>query len=878
MLRLFIENAELELGEDFSCPITRSFEDIENPTNIKNDFSKTITIPHTQSNDRLFGHIYNPDRLTVTNQKNEALKGIYFDPYKKIDFRLEWNDSVVMTGYLKVLSVTDKGYECTLNGELGKIFQEMQKITFDESNFDTVTDKGKKDREKYWIDGSQYVNTKINKELVYDSWNSEGQSDLILRKKTNSEYKVTDIIGFTPNNAFNDGFDYKTFQTREDKSKLFAEVLEEEASLYLDEEGKKLTYADITGVTGETAVRDGMYPREIGEFRSYLQLPFIYFNKLWQIFQEKAESTTGYKFDLDPDWFNSSNPYWSDIVLELMDYSQIVKQNKTFLSPNVTSSSTDMTIGTSQVVSNIGSYFKFQNVKPSLYDEQTNYFYGTTTKTLAFKNIKISFDWIVQGSEEYRFIHQSGNYMIIELFFMDYATRKIISDVVKIVVAFKGDTIPESEYNYLVQTEDFTQSGATFSTHIEQEVQMPIIAEGEKNTRIAYQVKWKNASAPFIYEDRYDNTGVVFLPQTATNLSLGNNIIVTQNDVTFRSNTYFSLNNLWSNDYNIFKILVNYCKIFRISIIADEVMKTLRFIQTSNYFSDYKIKNYDNKIDKTKDYIIKPITWEKKYILFNYEEMKGDIAENYKKAYNYQYGEKRITTDYDFNDEENKIFSKLYGTIISTDNTLSWTTLYDNLDVIYTIAAEQFISNKDSSGKIVANFGNFFFIHKGEFDKDNDMRNVYISDDTQLQNQTQKYFYSQTQNGIQSLYYQEPELKIVKNNEKILSMMNLPLESYVYDNGYYDNSKGIYDLFWANYINERYNTQNKLVTCYLKLTPSDFINFEFNKFILIDNQLYMVNKIYDYDITNDEPTKVDLITIQDIKGYTTNNYGTDKNN
>ena len=69
-----------------------------------------------------------------------------------------------------------------------------------------------------------------------------------------------------------------------------------------------------------------------------------------------------------------------------------------------------------------------------------------------------------------------------------------------------------------------------------------------------------------------------------------------------------------------------------------------------------------------------------------------------------------------------------------------------------------------------------------------------------------------------------------------------------------------------------------MVTCYLKLTPSDYANFDFNHFITIENQLYMVNKIYDYDITNDESTKVDLITIQDIKGYTTNNYGTDENN
>jgi hypothetical protein len=41
---------------------------------------------------------------------------------------------------------------------------------------------------------------------------------------------------------------------------------------------------------------------------------------------------------------------------------------------------------------------------------------------------------------------------------------------------------------------------------------------------------------------------------------------------------------------------------------------------------------------------------------------------------------------------------------------------------------------------------------------------------------------------------------------------------------------------------------------------------------MIENQLYFVNKIYDYNADSLEPTKVDLITIQDIGGYTRNNY------
>ena len=58
---------------------------------------------------------------------------------------------------------------------------------------------------------------------------------------------------------------------------------------------------------------------------------------------------------------------------------------------------------------------------------------------------------------------------------------------------------------------------------------------------------------------------------------------------------------------------------------------------------------------------------------------------------------------------------------------------------------------------------------------------------------------------------------------------------------------------------------------FLRLTPYD-INFKYNNFVKIENQLYMVNKIYDYNIDENTSTKVDLITIQDLKGYTDSNF------
>ena len=73
MTRLFIENREIELTDDVQFAITKQFEDLSKPTLIKNDWSKTVSIPFTSKNHATFGYIYNPDKLSVQNNGNNLL-------------------------------------------------------------------------------------------------------------------------------------------------------------------------------------------------------------------------------------------------------------------------------------------------------------------------------------------------------------------------------------------------------------------------------------------------------------------------------------------------------------------------------------------------------------------------------------------------------------------------------------------------------------------------------------------------------------------------------------------------------------------------------------------------------------------------------------
>ena len=169
--QLYIEGKEVELDKSVQFALNKQFEELSNPTTIISDWSKTVSIPFTASNNRLFGYIYKPERIILGTDNPDSYKSMqmYFDPSKKLDFRLVYNTVVMMSGYAKMNEIKkSKGkgtYEVTLFGQLGKVLQEMSKITFDRAT----------DSSTYLIDGSQYLDEVINSALVYQSWTSSGQ-------------------------------------------------------------------------------------------------------------------------------------------------------------------------------------------------------------------------------------------------------------------------------------------------------------------------------------------------------------------------------------------------------------------------------------------------------------------------------------------------------------------------------------------------------------------------------------------------------------------------------------------------------------------------------------------------------------------------------
>ena len=147
---------DLDLNEDFVIPITKSLVDVKEPQKRKSDFSKTITLPGTRNNNKIFSQIY---EIGVDSQFNVNLK-------KEV---VVLQDNLqILSGYLKLESINRDDwnnitYQVKIFGEFSDIFSLLKNSEgLDVSLGD--------------LDFTEY-NHGISRQTITDSWNGIIQKD-----------------------------------------------------------------------------------------------------------------------------------------------------------------------------------------------------------------------------------------------------------------------------------------------------------------------------------------------------------------------------------------------------------------------------------------------------------------------------------------------------------------------------------------------------------------------------------------------------------------------------------------------------------------------------------------------------------------------------
>lgn len=890
-IQLFLADQELQLSEQVSFPLNKTFENLSNPTDIIIQYSKSINIPITAHNNIIFANAYRLDRAVVGSSSDNI--GLYLDPTKRIPFKMMYNHSLLMEGYAKFVSASystqNKYYTINLFGMIGEIFQEMLNVVTNRSKLNGLDDK-------YLIDDSKIMPSlpTLNRDYIKNDWNRTSHKSW----PTSEGIEVYDMYGFAPSHrGLYNGFKSNKIQVSDSEIKDIADVLKEK-------------WGDTDNLLGaDELVGDGFPDYQMNQFRSNRMKPYVYFNHLMRLYSRKCKELTGYDLELDSDWFNNNNPYWSKICymldfldldtvetsdasgLLILDNTDIVEDEASNTSTRVSSvimeqmsSASNKSFGSSISIGNFDIGFGIEATHSKAWRDNSL----SKNNISILPDTEVRFDIVINKIVDgtpvsvatYKYwtnakgdpnISSSDSYIANNFLpMMNDDSRSSVSD--RNVKRFYYVTIPDLEVSG-----DFS-GGCQIDTIVSYYNGVGI-SNNSYNGPAIYEWNWQYSSNFLDYKDYiYSTTNELEGAGDREDVnSKGNNSIWSAfiNNTNYlndwREDIKVNISNLYQRDEPLFNVIIQYTKMFGLIWDIDYGEKKVYIKTKHNMFKDLEYVSWDDKIDRGKDMIIEPITFDSKCVIFNYEDVDGYRYSTYRDKYGVNIGEKLLYTGYEFNTENKDLFSGIYPSSVSSKSYVTYNRWYNwnTVDVMLPIQEKRVLpdyENNDENGPLAIN--NWYL--RGT-PIQSALNSVLVTDDTALMSSTGEYCYIDP-TYARSLEWTTCMLPTFttamkfKDNKIYGMFFNTPMVDYTYDKLLQQTTgNNIYELFWKDYLADKYNIQNKKVTAYFYLSNIDFEEFEFNKLVLLDNQLFLVNKIIDFDLNNNGSTKCELIQISDPK-------------
>lgn len=669
-IKLYIDDKLVDFSSELSMPFVYQLEDTNNPTVVKNFFTKTITIVGTKNNNKIFGDIYNFDRTQLYNE--EYLTGVYFNPSYRTPFQLFRNGELFESGYMQLNSITIKNkvinYEITLYGGLGDFFYNIMYNKYNEKLKLSDLIYGVEDDYGVPLDPEKEMDFYINAHFVKKCWDNIGQDNK----------RLTNFITFAPSyNGLYNNFDNNKVLINTNNSTVLPSTTTKtvDGKTYRPYNGYAL--AEINGDMTEWEIRD---------LRSYMQRPALRLKRLIEAICDPINNG-GYEVELDSDFFTSSNDYWEKSYIGLPLFSTSLESeddeenrideeltmtgdfwagdydgttrssDDAYLVPKVNgafvANGDFVSAELVPVQAVIDGYYDFQLLftttstsRPdTLYD--TYIFYppvaGANWQTMAtatyvqliaydeddfvigysnaycFSNQK-SDDWVSSPSLIAPITDVTGNYQYsgkdgIYSFVSDegHNTFRLTIDNVKRKPIFKFKLVMyrchSNKYGYTID------GGLVAST----------THKGSTAPPTFYKGKFSPVLVQSMIGASYTSSGVY-----SNNLITKEKLLKTENTPA---------------DY-----LLSYCKMFGLYFSKDNSQKKIYIRQRNNFFTG-DIINWSDRIDYSKDIKINPIVFDKKFYRLALKDKDSYLESKYKNEYGVDYGQKRINTAYNFNSE-----------------------------------------------------------------------------------------------------------------------------------------------------------------------------------------------------------------------------------
>ena len=902
-LQLYIGGQEVDLSDNTNILLNYRQKDLTNPTIVKNSFTKTIELPRTDSNNKIFSHIWNLNRV----QDNEN-----FNPSKRAEFLIYLNGDLLESGYCKLDKITDK-YSITLYGGLGDYFYNLMydNITGEKKNLASLD---------YGLD----LDFTINKDTIYYAWNE-------LSNPVDSQTKWK-TINFAPC--------YNGLSDTIDNDKVIINTSGVTAGMRVWENN---VWNDVNGFprtvnNGEYNLYNGYgfaeLPSEMTEWqtrdlRSYLQRPVIRMKSIVEACCNPINNG-GYQVVLDDEFFSSANPYYKYAWMSLPLLND--------LGGEITEGQFSAYMGGGTTVNGWynSSYNLLTDSLPTADSYSITFRFRLTGTTDVGSVAKTS--GIVNGRTDY------GGYAVHVAGYDSAGNSVAEGDTVYMTssVANENDFLSFSDTyatginggDVYTQIGDFNRvSNGLYEWPNEITLNLPTNGTRISTIRVfltaVANVEYIDGQT-FTYGNRrgrlYGNNtyGTYKFDRPATLFNLSGKYY-TSEGTPINSNSEITKNNLLSTEYSPADYLIGYCKLFNLYFEKDPFEKKI-YIRTQRNFYDGDAVDLEERIDR-QNITVNPISFDTKWYEFNYkEDDESECSEKYLDNYGTQFGKQKVNTGFEFNAEAKQLLdtpfknavqvleSGKYYAVGQTDfwneiptflfNNVTYKLYNNELDATdLTISKPRTLTNGlinknsengvkyDAFPKVQFHNGNepidgkdvlLFFNGFQTLRADCYYQPKYmITDDIPemltLNDDKPCWLYTKTEydtRGRQIAWEtkrlpQFSRYTTVESTDDIYYSWDFgrTKEIYVPNYKYTSSDSTIYERYWKPYITDLYDVNTRIVECYVKFDEKIMIN-NLKHYYYFDNSYWVINEIIDYNPASYEPVKVKFVKVNNLQAYT----------
>lgn len=903
-LLLYIDNkwTEPEMSADANNGIsmTYTYDSLINPADYVSEYSLTFKLPKTEHNNRLFDEFRYLDS-TIGHFKPQAL----------MNYQLTSDENdIISRGTCYLNTIDDNYYNLNLSGSLSYVFKRMLNCGWDTKKASEDSSYTLLPEYLKWS-GLGYTNkVLLNKELVKTSWDTDNitydwdalKNQMVLRPfmgrgMTKNQF-VSNCIGFAP--SFQGKYkDFSSDKWVRKPSNWYYPVVRDVLDCY---ESKSIP-------------DEGIIDRQICEYRSYYQTPYIYMSRLWQWVESEFKNITGYDLFLDDKWFNINNPYYRELVYTLpcMYNSDDAKQYDNH-NTDIEPISKNMPLYTA--VDGDYKSSALSNIKLTHYSETINN--SDPTRNVEYKyqfNLKYkrnssgSLFWSSVMGVDYYLMYNLNNPLIVTMKLTngttDYATKtylilpcsnlqhngEYVYKPNEQVVGLYSQIVDEViEYYY--KPKRFTE----FTDEVDfGSCQLNLKYSGiVNNAYVKTEIAYGNTYSPFrYYKPWYTTYNVYPTCPTGSQMYTTNTfkmevdgvyqLIVRENK---RSNLEVTLEKLFKGT-SPFEVLLKYTKMLNLIWLCDDYNRKVTVMSRYQHFykcieedmgaktpsmgdADYKgFLDLTDLVDMSKGMEVQSPSWENHTVEFNYDDCSADYYSQYKDKYGKSYGGKTIVTENEKNTETKNLFATSdYDKINPSCTNSEWLITINNMlnDNNYKVESKPLISN--STGEVWNNF--YFRNTNGDWNdgindgwrKDEGGSFVRISDDTQTEVFSDIYCWQTSESGNTVKTYVRPRLNTATTNDSHSVWFAVPREIY-HQYPYNDGMVCVYDHCWKDFIEDVYNVNNKKVVCYIQLDAKSYRRLKINPLVQIKNCIYLMTKIEGWS-EETEKCKCTLVQISDI--------------